>query len=309
MARGDANFKTGNSEEPEQERTQTSEDQKEQIGEMLSKNPEEESREEPENRETHEEEETRTREESQGEETGTSEEEETRTREEPEGEETDESESEEEELSTEQQLRDELNEVYGTIEELKEQIQGEQTEGSEEETEEGEAETQTSQEDLDVQDRQFVTDEEIESFQDDPSKINDFLNRVFQESLEEAMRRIPNVVTSKVSRNMTMRERAKEFYKENSDLQEYRDFVGHVANEVQSNNPEMDIQEVFNKTATEARKRLGIKKKAQDTEEQRRKGEEGQGPAFAGKPRGSRKGSGKDARDDQQKQIDKMLDT
>lgn len=153
---------------------------------------------------------------------------------------------------------------------------------------------------------QFMTEEELDELQDNPGKMNEILNRVYARAQEDIMKSIPSVVQKTTSRQITLQNKVKDFYEENKDLLAHRDFVSFVASEIEGQNPDKDLDWIFDQTAKQARKRLGIRKSAEDTESNRRRGSKNK-PAFASKPRGGRGGK-QDTRNKQQKQIDQILD-
>ena len=94
------------------------------------------------------------------------------------------------------------------------------------------------------------------------------------------------------------------FYKVNEDLLPYRQFVGFVANELASQNPDWEIDAVFDKTASEVRTRLGIKKKIVDKATLAKTK-----PAFAqAKKSNSRESTEKPNLTEMEQQIQDMLD-
>lgn len=190
-----------------------------------------------------------------------------------------------------EKLREELKQTRDEISKMK-QATEEEKEGEEE---------------LPPEPTTFISQEEAKDILEDPTKFatrfNEELNRVYQMGRESALREVPPVVTGSVNRTLSINEKAKEFYNENSDLLEHRQYVGYVANKLSSKYN--DIDELFKETAKTVRKELGLKEKAGDLERERRKNKK---PAFAKKPGGERRPEPPDDRDEQQKQIDSMIE-
>lgn len=150
----------------------------------------------------------------------------------------------------------------------------------------------------------FLTEEEIENLQDNPETMNAVLNRVYQQARQDALKSIPDVVRKTTDRQIAIKDKVRDFYTDNPDLKSNRDFVSYVASEVEAENPDKDLDWIFEKTAKEARDRLGLRKQAEQSENERR-GNDNNQPAFARKPRGERRAQ--DDRTKQQKQIDEVI--
>jgi hypothetical protein len=84
------------------------------------------------------------------------------------------------------------------------------------------------------------------------------------------------MTTDYVQRHLYVNKKVEDFYEQNQDLNGVREFVGAVATQVQGENPEWDIDKVFEETAKQARERLGLKAVAA------KKGAPSRSPAFAG---------------------------
>jgi hypothetical protein len=154
----------------------------------------------------------------------------------------------------------------------------------------------------------FLSDEELEGINEDPSKWNDVLKKVYAKAREDTLRDIPSIVQKTTSRQLSLQDKVRNFYQENPDLSGNKDFVGFIASELESKNPDKDIDWIFNESAKVARERLGIREEAEETEKNRRNNSNnGNKPAFARKPRGDR-GQEQDNRTDTQKEIDAVID-
>jgi hypothetical protein len=98
------------------------------------------------------------------------------------------------------------------------------------------------------------------------------------------MRAIPQIINHVVKEQIPVIMKTEEFFKENSDLTDKRQFVGYVANELSGKNPEWKLDKLFSELGKEVRTRLGLKQEAQQKVTESRK------PAFA-RSGGSRKPS------------------
>lgn len=280
-------------------------DQKSQIERMLSGDPEEQEDPKPpvEGKEDFEEEEF---EEEEFEEEEDFEEEEESDENKENFEESDENEEEEEdeggETSEEERLRQQVNVMSKKLAEAGLSIESEDQPKSEEGGEEEEEEEDPTPKEIN-----FLTEEELEQIPEDPSILNKVLQRVYNQARQDTLRGIPEVVQKTTSRQLVLQRKVSEFYTNNPDLAEYRDFVGYVANEIESENPDKDLDWIFAEAAKETRNRLNIKEKAKEVENERKK--KPKKPAFPRKAKGGRRRKKQDTRTGQQKEIDEMLDT
>lgn len=103
----------------------------------------------------------------------------------------------------------------------------------------------------------FLEGVEVDRLFDDPSSVlNTLLNKVYQRGREAALEDLPTLVESHARQVVDVRLQADRFWKENSDLREYQDFVGVVANQVVNENPNWTLDQVYNETAKRTRERL-----------------------------------------------------
>lgn len=234
-------------------------------------------------------------------------------REEPEaeGQEEQEEQGEQEEPSKDEvikQLREEVNRLSQGEPEAGQREQPEREEPEGEQREEPEEQT------LEFEGQEFVTEEEFDEIIQDRNKLNEVLNKVAFQSAKAAreavLRQVPEVVSKTTNRQMSVRQAVQNFYQENPDLQEYGSYVGHIANRIKAENPDLGMNDILSKAGQEARSKLNIQKKAKEQEEERRNEDNPQeGPAFAKRGTGRREGGGKDARTDFQKQADEMINS
>jgi hypothetical protein len=101
---------------------------------------------------------------------------------------------------------------------------------------------------------------------------------------ERVLRDIPELTNKVAVEQVKLHMAIAEFYRENSDLLPHRASVGVVMNEVVAKEPNLSLADAFQKTESEVRRRLGLKKSVLDREAAGGRGQ----PAFA-KKSGSRK--------------------
>lgn len=110
---------------------------------------------------------------------------------------------------------------------------------------------------------QLDFEEVIES----PEKLNKVLNAVasaarneaVQQAVQQTLQSVPGLVVNYVKRHSEIKTLVDDFYDANPDLKGFKKTVGAVANELHSKNPDWDMQKVFEESAKEARKTLGLK--------------------------------------------------
>ena len=108
--------------------------------------------------------------------------------------------------------------------------------------------------------RQFITKENYEEVMRDPSKLNNVLSSVYNTAVESTIVNIPKLVQKLINQQTTLNAKVDDFYKQHNDLVPYRKFIGFVANELSSNNPNWSLDELFDNVEKETRKRLSLNK-------------------------------------------------
>ena len=112
----------------------------------------------------------------------------------------------------------------------------------------------------------FIGEEDLDEILSDKSKFNAFLsnvvNQVQTSTVENVYRNLPQMVQTQVSSQQKITTYVDEFYKANEDLLPVRKTVGAVANEVASEHPEMQLEQIFEETEKRVRTMLGLAKKA-----------------------------------------------
>lgn len=113
----------------------------------------------------------------------------------------------------------------------------------------------------------FVGDQEVDTIVGSKEALNEFLNNALRSMFdtfspgvsENVLRNIPNIVKSQVMTTVTLQKTVDDFYRENPDLANVREFVGIVGAEIASKNPDKPPRWIFEEAGKEARKRLKLK--------------------------------------------------
>ena len=153
----------------------------------------------------------------------------------------------------------------------------------------------------------YLGDVSIDDLLEDPAKFNAVLNNVAQQSqnagaqqaVQQVLRSVPELVMGYITRHSAMNRMVDDFYKENPDLDNVKQTVAAVANDVHAKNPQLGVEDVFKQSAEQTRKLLGIKQTAQKAKRPAR-----QKPAFA-KSAGARQKA--PAMDPIQREINDLL--
>ena len=112
-------------------------------------------------------------------------------------------------------------------------------------------------------------DETLDDILDDPSKLNEVLNRVAEYAVQSAikpaqeriLRSLPHVIQEYSKRRNTINSLVGQFYEDNKDLTPYKRAVAAAANTVHAENPDWDHEKVFEEAAKKTRETLGLKAK------------------------------------------------
>jgi len=121
----------------------------------------------------------------------------------------------------------------------------------------------------------FLSEDELDRIIDEPKLLNTAFERavgVMQQNMNVAIR-------NEVNRQVMVSKAVSDFYSTNQDLIPYAKFVKFVMSEVEQANPQKTYGEIFETTADEARKRLGL---GQQVRQQGQVVQTNQKPAFAG---------------------------
>lgn len=94
----------------------------------------------------------------------------------------------------------------------------------------------------------------------------DAMEVVKAETVQQTLLSIPQVVGSVVHRQASLRDVAMTFYTTHPELKPVKQYVGKVATQISAENPEWDIQQVFEETAKKVKDTLNILDVVQKTE-------------------------------------------
>jgi len=116
----------------------------------------------------------------------------------------------------------------------------------------------------------FLKDTPMDDLIDDPQKFNEMLNSIYQKAREDAiaestqhvLQSIPQMTMKYVHSQFNTRKAIDNFWGEHPQLKEARVAVGAIANTVDVEHPEWDMEKKLEETAQRAYKMLGISKGA-----------------------------------------------
>ena len=114
----------------------------------------------------------------------------------------------------------------------------------------------------------FLDGLDIDEVLSSSDNLNKLLLGVYNKALQESsklsaeniMRSLPSTMSNYVTQHLTMREMVNNFYDSNDDLVGAKQTVTDVANKIANENPDLSVEEVFAKTADEARRVLNLKR-------------------------------------------------
>ena len=158
-------------------------------------------------------------------------------------------------------------------------------------------------------DRVFITQEELDKSEDDIGVSAEFLNKfgnmVANQITKETLTKTTNVVKSHIDERQKLQKITDDFYKDNSDLatKEIQPFVGFRASQLAAEHPDWSYEKLFKELGDDVRENLGLKKKAVELENGRKKK-----PAFVKKQKSKKPSSSSEKEETGiQKEIDKMM--
>ncbi len=140
----------------------------------------------------------------------------------------------------------------------------------------------------------FVNQKEFVEVFRSKEGLNNLLNKVFAGAAEHITRTLPGLINITVERQIVLQKATTDFYSENPDLMEHREYVKFVLNRVQGEHPDLGIVELLEKTSTGVRHDLALGEAASATEQDRRKQLGSKSRSFAptkGTRRGKSRGS------------------
>lgn len=101
-----------------------------------------------------------------------------------------------------------------------------------------------------------------EELLDDPDKFKSFLSDYAKKVREEAIKQNEAIVSSQVQQQLAVNKLVSNFYVDNPQLAGVKKYIGMVAKEISSENPDKSYEDVLKETAEKAYKNLGIQKNA-----------------------------------------------
>lgn len=127
----------------------------------------------------------------------------------------------------------------------------------------------------------FLSPEELDRLIDEPELIN----TAFQRSQTAMLASVGELVQQEVGKQIMINRAVSDFYQTNQDLQPYAKLVRFVMAETEAKNKDKTYAEIFEMSAIESRKRLGLSTVAPAINRETNKGNPK--PAFAGSKRGN----------------------
>ncbi len=106
-----------------------------------------------------------------------------------------------------------------------------------------------------------ITDDEFDSAissKEGMQKILDKIEAASAERMQQLIRAIPKVIRSVADEVVSTRLAISDFYQANSDLLPFKPLVKFTINKLQSENPDMDLEELLDKAGKEVRKVLKL---------------------------------------------------
>ena len=128
-------------------------------------------------------------------------------------------------------------------------------------------------EEVPIKDIDFINGADVEDILTDGDKLNQILNAAYKKGVEytrseikegniDVMRSIPDIIKNNMQIQSAMTVAREKFYAENSDLAPFKKVVATVFQEISSDNPDKNYQDILSMVGDEARKRLELHKKA-----------------------------------------------
>jgi hypothetical protein len=106
---------------------------------------------------------------------------------------------------------------------------------------------------------QFISKEEADLLIDRPDEIMPLvLNRVFEAGREVMLRDLQPQIAKMINTQVNIIKKVEDFYNQNSDLSDYKDFVGLVGSSIEQEHPDWTIDQVYTETAKVSRERLRL---------------------------------------------------
>jgi len=133
--------------------------------------------------------------------------------------------------------------------------------------------------------KEVLTKEQLDKVIDNPELINEAIYQNKVELMEALMEALPLMINTTVNREIMVSKAVTSFYSQNEDLKPHNQYVQMVLKEMEQTHKDKPYNELFDLTAKESRKRLGLKEPvAMATTAQTTTGTK---PAFAGSKGGT----------------------
>ena len=116
----------------------------------------------------------------------------------------------------------------------------------------------------------FIGDDDLDEVTSDKERLNALLNRVYKAGVgagtqlgsEKVLRSIPEIVQKNIKAQTSMMKAKETFYTNNPDLQPYPMVVAEAFTKMATDNPELTMEKLLEKTEVETRGRLNLHRKA-----------------------------------------------
>jgi hypothetical protein len=157
-------------------------------------------------------------------------------------------------------LRAELANKDAEISKLKEETKKESDEGEEKET---------KTDKIVIEPVDFLGEDDLIDITSDKEALNELLNKVYKQGIEFAQRlnessikSMPNVIRYNMKLMSDLQKLSDQFYKDNSDLEPYRETVANVFEKVASENTGKKFEDILGEVEKQVREKINLVKKA-----------------------------------------------
>ena len=170
--------------------------------------------------------------------------------------------------------------------------------------------------DIDFVDKIIGEDDDIEELASTKEGLNKLLNAVRTTTMQEMAVVLPSLAASLVKQRSTLEKSVDQFYEDNKDLAPHKEYVGMIAQQIQSKYPGVNNETLFKLTEKTVRKNLKLKKKVEkidkktDGKKKTIKRTDKSNPALdkKGAGGGGSRRKAKDTRTTEQTEMDKMIE-
>lgn len=161
---------------------------------------------------------------------------------------------------------------------------------------------------VEYKDVDFVGDADIAGIVDTKEGLNNFANAVLKQAAEmvnkgteKTLLAVPGLAIRQLDNATKLNKVVADFYKGNKDLVKYKGVVGTYVNKIVSEDPSLSMEKVLKKVASETRKALNLKEKAEGN-----KSKSKTNPAFS-KQKGKRSSGKAPKLEGLRKEIDDLM--